>query len=195
MPRPLGPSMKRTGSKPTQRSCLSSGVVGLCLLPLATLVSCSFGRHVSTQDDAPRPGASVTAASAPANSSTPAAGPTSPREHRVGVVRVIGDAQRFVLIELPVGDSGPLPDGTLLRCSSAPTSDAPTNAMLRVSTERRRPFIVADVLSGEPRVGDAVFLDRTAISAAGAKPTILPTATSAVLPIVIPGATAAPAHP
>ncbi len=46
-------------------------------------------------------------------------------------------------------------DGQALVCRAA----GGVTATLRVSHERRPPFVVADVATGEPHVGDDVFID------------------------------------
>ena len=161
--------MKETGSQPPRGPFFFPGVVGTAFLSFLTLASCSFSRSHPAHD-APAAAASVPAASAPPDALPPSGTPALLGERRVGVVRVIGDAQRFVLIEVPVSGAGPLPDGMLLRCSP-PATDAPTNTMLRVSMERRRPFIVADVLNGEPHVGDTVFVERQGSPAPSMNPT------------------------
>ena len=130
----------------------------------------------------------------PAAANTPPAFPAPvaapPAARRVGTVRVIGNAGRFVLIEIPGGGASSLPYGQTLRCAATPSADAPATATLRVARERRQPFVVADVVSGEPRVGDCVYA--TASTDAPA-PVVLPTNTSGVLPIVLPDATPPPA--
>ena len=158
------------------------------LLAATLLTSCAAFRHRS------HPGAPSTAAAAKPPPSSPAsdaatlaAAPT-PVVHRVGTVRVIGNAQRFVLVEVPPGATGALPDGQPLRCAADPSPAAPTTATLRVGRERRRPYVVADVVSGEPHVGDTVFTT-AAPTTLNTGPLVLPTATSGVLPITLPDTT------
>ena len=70
---------------------------------------------------------------------------------RLGMVALVNEEERFVLI-----DSGALPTpstGALLASYSGPT----LSAQLKASAVRRRPFVVADVLEGAPRVGDDIF--------------------------------------
>lgn len=82
------------------------------------------------------------------------------KETRVGEVRVIGAARRFVLIEvLPRPDLPTLSPGLELR-TRAPAraaSGGEQTGTLRVSPERRQPFIVADVIDGEPHLEDRVY--------------------------------------
>ncbi len=74
----------------------------------------------------------------------------------LGTVHVIGTGQRFVLVQTPSNQSAAnITDGQALVCRAA----GMVTATLRASHERRPPFMVADVASGEPHVGDEVFLD------------------------------------
>ena len=78
----------------------------------------------------------------------------------MGEIRVIGAGRRFVLIEIfPRPDMPVLSPGVEL-CTRSPARDASSGEQtgtLRVSPERRQPFLVADVIAGEPRVEDPVF--------------------------------------
>lgn len=70
---------------------------------------------------------------------------------RVGKITLVNEDGRFVLIDL---DQGQAPDqGSALK---AMRNGAET-AVLAVGDVRRRPFIVADIVSGEPLKGDAVY--------------------------------------
>ena len=197
MPYPLGPSMKETLGKPSRSPfAFFPGTFPAFVLSWA-LVACTLG-HRGRGGNVP-PATAITSApviSTVAADRSPVTNtlPT-PKEHRVGTVRVIGDGQRFVLVEVPPSGAGPLPDGLMLHCSASPNADATANATLRISTERRRPYIVADVVDGEPHVGDAVFAARPTANRTASGPTVLPTATSGVLPIVIPGGTSPTHHP
>jgi hypothetical protein len=121
-------------------------LLGLCCVAL-------FGcRHSQRK-------AGTTAASGVAAASDPSI-PTATKEVRVGEIRVIGSGRRFVLIEIsPRSDMPVLSPGVELRTRS-PARDANGGVQtgtLRVSPERRQPFLVADVIAGEPRVEDPVF--------------------------------------
>ncbi len=150
------------------------------------LTSCAVFRH-RLRPDTP----STTAVQSPPPAPTITTAPTA---HRVGTVRVIGNAQRFVLIEVPSGATSALSDGQLLRCAADPSAAAPATATLRVGRERRRPYVVADVVNGEPRVGDAVFIATMPPASMNPGPLVLPTTTSGVLPIALPDANPAPAN-
>jgi hypothetical protein len=85
--------------------------------------------------------------------------PAASAERRVGVVRVIGAHGRFVLIETSIGYGGAaVPDGQELRCRGSVTGGGAQTALLKVSRERQAPYLVADVLSGEPQAGDVAYL-------------------------------------
>jgi hypothetical protein len=85
--------------------------------------------------------------------------PAAQEIRRVGVVKVIGTGGTFLLIEARDSDlSAELPNGTELRCRGSAETGGAQTALLRVSPERRAPFIVADIVSGTPQVGDGVYL-------------------------------------
>ena len=68
----------------------------------------------------------------------------------------IGTGRRFVLVETPAPQPvSALVDGQTLVCRASGV----VTATLRVSHERRPPFVVADVAAGEPHLGDEVFID------------------------------------
>ncbi len=165
------------------------------LLGTWLLTSCAVFPHRSHPAAAP----AIAAAAKPLPPASASAAPTAtpaPTAHRIGIVRVIGNAQRFVLVEVPPSATGTLPDGQLLRCTADPSAAAPATATLRVGRERRRPYVVADVVSGEPHVGDAVFTAAAPPASANTNtgPLVLPTATSGVLPIALPDATPIPVN-
>ena len=160
------------------------------LLAAWLLTSCGVFHHRT------HPAADSIAKLPPATSVSPdtTAPIPAPTAHRVGTVRVIGDAQRFVLIEVPPSATGALPDGLLLHCAADPSPAAPATATLRVGRERRRPYVVADVVNGEPHVGDTVFTAAVPPASNNTSPPILPTATSGILPIILPDVVPAPAN-
>ena len=106
------------------------------------------------------PGATTAASSRTAPTAPASSIPAATREVRVGEIRVIGAGRRFVLVEVTQRPDLPfLSPGLELR-SRSPASAAiggEQTGDLRVSPERRQPFIVADVIAGEPHVGDPVF--------------------------------------
>lgn len=82
-------------------------------------------------------------------SNVPTAGPIGPRV--VGEVAVVDEEKRFVLIDLESYLYVPTP-GALLRVTNAKGEIA----HLRASPEQKRPFVAADIVDGEPAVGDQV---------------------------------------
>jgi hypothetical protein len=84
--------------------------------------------------------------------------PSAAAERRVGIVRVIGARGKFVLIETNTGYAGvSLAEGQELRCRGPAAGGGAQTAVLKVSRERQAPFLVADVVSGEPRAGDVAY--------------------------------------
>ena len=82
----------------------------------------------------------------------PAAAASLPaRPSVVGEIAVVDEGKRFVLIDLDSNLHVPAP-GAALRSINA-TGAA---AHLKASPEQKRPFIAADIVDGEPAVGDEV---------------------------------------
>jgi hypothetical protein len=69
----------------------------------------------------------------------------------VGRITIINQKNRFVLIDLESNLYVPAPGTPLI--SISPTGKT---AHLKASAEQKRPFIAADILDGEPAVGDRV---------------------------------------
>jgi hypothetical protein len=69
----------------------------------------------------------------------------------VGEIAVVDEEKRFVLIDLDSNLYVP-PPGLALRSVNA----AGKTARLKASPEQKRPFIAADIVDGEPAVGDQV---------------------------------------
>ncbi len=78
-----------------------------------------------------------------------AAAATKPR--LVGEVAVVDEEKKFVLIDLESNLYVPAP-GTKLQTTNA----AGGTAHLKASPEQKRPFIAADIVDGDPAVGDQV---------------------------------------
>lgn len=98
-------------------------------------------------------------------------------ESRVGTVHLIGRGGKFVLFETTSGGLLTLPDGQDLHCRSGAGPGASRTADLRLSRERRQQFASADVVSGQPQVGDAVFIGGPVKT-----PSSLPAETGGMLP-------------
>ena len=79
---------------------------------------------------------------------TPVAPPPAPR--RVGSIASVNDQLHFVLID--VGSLYSPSPGTALKSFSA----GQETGVLAVNPEKQRPFIVADIVKGTPKVGDDV---------------------------------------
>jgi hypothetical protein len=72
---------------------------------------------------------------------------------RLGKILLVKDKLEFVLIDI---GTAPAPEaGTRLLAYT----DANPSAELAVSSFQKRPFLIADIVSGEPKVGDAVVAD------------------------------------
>ena len=81
----------------------------------------------------------------------PRAERTHPAPERVGVIVLVNDDAHFVLIDTT---TGVIPDsGTALK---ALRNDAEI-AVLHSGAIQRRPFVIADIVSGAPARGDTVF--------------------------------------
>ena len=78
-----------------------------------------------------------------------APGPTLPSV--VGEIAVVNEEKRFVLIDLDSNLYVPAP-GAALHSTNA----AGATAHLKASAEQKRPFVAADIVDGEPAVGDEV---------------------------------------
>ena len=80
---------------------------------------------------------------------TPPPAATAPRV--VGEVAIVDEEKRFVLIDLESNLYVPAP-GTELRTTNARGE----TAHLKASPEQKRPFVAADIVDGDPAVGDEV---------------------------------------
>ncbi|MEO5754103.1 MAG: hypothetical protein ABIR38_05305 [Chthoniobacterales bacterium] len=82
----------------------------------------------------------------------PSAAPAQTRNPVVvGEIAVVDEEKRFVLVDLESNLYVPAP-GSLLRSRNA----AGETAQLQASPEQKRPFIAADIVDGDPAVGDQV---------------------------------------
>ena len=96
----------------------------------------------------------------------------------------------MLLETVSAGIAPGIADGQELRCIHANAADASGPfAVVRVSRERRPPFIVADVLSGQPQAGDDVY----AVKGGGAAPLPVPVSTPSAASLFIPAAALPPA--
>ena len=79
---------------------------------------------------------------------TPTPGPPGPQ--RVGTIALVNTDLNFVLVD--VGSLYAPEAGTALKSFSG----GQESGILAVSAEKQRPFIVADIIRGNPKVGDEV---------------------------------------
>ena len=75
-----------------------------------------------------------------------------------GVIRLVNEDERFVLIQAQ-GASGVIADEKYL-C----IRDAAETGVLRMTALKNPPFVIADILSGDPRIGDKVYLPRPTVA-------------------------------
>lgn len=104
----------------------------LLLLPALFLSSCASTRE---QEEA---------------SQTPAPQPSEVQHRLVGIISTVNRAHGFVLIH----SNDLRPAGSPLM--TLPSQEGVAQAHLRVSREQRPPFLIADILAGEPAPGEAV---------------------------------------
>ncbi len=158
--------------RPEPNSLRLHRFAGGCFCALTALLftsGCIRLPHRAGNPAANKPGTADRSAATPTPAARPAFG------ERLGTVHVIGTGQRFVLVQTPaLQPVSTLVDGQALVCRAAGS----VTGTLRVSHERRPPFVVADVTAGEPHVGDDVFIDtapgHTAIPAAQSSPPASP---------------------
>ncbi len=81
----------------------------------------------------------------------PKAHPLESVPRLVGIVSMVNEDGHFVLVES--NQSGLLDAGTALKCFR----DGVETGVLAVGSERRRPYVTADIIKGEPKNGDQVF--------------------------------------
>jgi len=75
-----------------------------------------------------------------------------PYTARLGLISLVNNSSDFVLIN--IGTAPAPPPGSRLQ-SYSPRAGS-TAAELSVSNYQRRPFLIADIISGDPKVGDSV---------------------------------------
>ena len=97
----------------------------------------------------PQPIAPAAAATAIATSTSKT---SQPYTARLGLISLVNNSSDFVLIN--IGTAPAPPPGSRLQ-SYSPRAGS-TAAELSVSNYQRRPFLIADIISGDPKVGDSV---------------------------------------
>ncbi len=122
----------------------------LCLCLLAALVSgCAMIRR-SPREERKEDAEKIAAARRPLQS--------------VGKIAVVNAKDGFVLIDS--GSHPAPPSGAKLRSYTG----AVESAELKASDVQRRPFVVADIISGTPQQGDEVFLRGAPLAARAVAP-------------------------
>ncbi|MEI6872136.1 MAG: hypothetical protein WCL08_07630, partial [Verrucomicrobiota bacterium] len=114
------------------------------------------------------PAAAIGAPIAATMAQPPQSKTAQPFTPRLGLVSLVNNSSDFVLIDI---GTAPAPaQGTRLQAYS-PRGGAPA-AELSVSNYQRRPFLIADIISGDPKVGDSVvqFSPRSGAANAPQKP-------------------------
>ena len=112
-----------------------------CLSPFAWLeIAAAAGAAIVYGGCAVRPKPAAVAASGPQPSIV------------VGEIALVDEKRGFVLVDLESNLYVPAP-GTALRSIRAMSGET---AHLKASAEQKRPFIAADILDGDPAVGDVV---------------------------------------
>jgi hypothetical protein len=116
----------------------------LLVLLFAVSVGCSSAEKKGDMD-----------ASATVVMPTPTPRPPGSYE-KLGEIVLVNEVAGFVLVD--VGPYIP-PDGEALKAFAPEVQPGETgeSAVLTVSIERARPFVVADIVSGEPARGDVVY--------------------------------------
>jgi hypothetical protein len=76
---------------------------------------------------------------------------SAPLHRQVGVIALVNDAERFVLIDTGM-TIAPQPGRALKTFTNGLES-----GVLTVSPERKAPFVTADIVQGAPQKGDTVF--------------------------------------
>lgn len=90
--------------------------------------------------------------------------PPRPQSIQLGRVALVDEAQHFALIETATVQAPAV--GTVLRVYSGNA----VAAEMRATAVRRRPFLVADLVSGQPGKGDVVMQSVVGEAAATATP-------------------------
>ena len=154
-----------------------SGSLGLLAVSLLVCTACP--RHPAKPDPGqPPPTAAKSRPRKPAAALPPPTPTPKPLEPRLGTIRVIGAHGSFVLIDTASAlVTAAVPVGSVLHCHPPGAGDGASTADLRVSPERRSPYVVADVIAGAPSVGDIASLAMVPPSPAASPEPVLPPST------------------
>ena len=91
--------------------------------------------------------------------------PSATPIHWTGVIRLVNEADRFVLIQSP--SSSAVTPGEKHLC----IRDKTETGVLRMTELKNSPFLIADILSGDPLAGDRVYLPSPTVATPAPQPT------------------------
>lgn len=94
--------------------------------------------------------------------------PTASPPQWTGVIRMVNSAENFVLVESNAMSSA-IPGETYLSVGRGVET-----ASLRMTSLRNPPFLIADILTGNPSPGDKIYLPSSSSAAAGPAPKAKP---------------------
>ena len=138
----------------SMQSCCRA--VGCASITLVIVFMAGCAKHASKKEAAGSKAAKTEAPSVAKAGVSSAAQKTQPSDvwrPRLGKILVVKEKLEFVLIDI---GTAPAPEaGTKLLAYT----DSNPSAELAVSAFQKRPFLIADIVSGEPKVGDAVAAD------------------------------------
>ena len=123
----MQPSQRSAASKRRIRSQVLSGIIAVTVL--VTMMGCATARNRKAKQQKPAPASPI----------------------YVGVITLVNDVDRFVLID-GGGTIAPA-DGTALKVFR----DGTETGILKVGSVKRRQFLIADIVQGDPQKGDRVF--------------------------------------
>ena len=91
--------------------------------------------------------------------------PSATPIHWTGVIRLANEAERFVLIQSQSSSS--VTPGEKYLC----IRDTTETGVLRMTALKNSPFLIADILSGDPLAGDRVYLPSPTVATTAPQPT------------------------
>ena len=149
-------SLRRKKSFPT--SFFNNGPLFLVLFVSLTIAGCATSKKDTPSTEA-RPEAVSAGKKAPVpwlswlkfSKKTPPP-PSATPIHWTGVIRLVNEEARFVLIQSQ--SSSAVTPGEKYLC----IRDTTETGILRMTALKNSPFLIADILSGDPLAGDRVYL-------------------------------------
>ena len=91
--------------------------------------------------------------------------PSATPIHWTGVIRLVNEEERFVLIQSQ--SSSAVTPGEKYLC----IRDTTETGVLRMTALKNSPFLIADILSGDPLAGDRVYLPSPTVATPAPQPT------------------------